>query len=171
MSNRKIVNIGDKQFEYVNAIEIKELDAKYLIGKYVNSNKSVILHVDVNDDKLIVDTNKRSNVEKLVLNKYFMAHDGGEAFKKALSNKDIISFYYNMPNEIDAIFDDVSNKGEKQELKPIIISTTKVEIPSVELKIKEERYSQLNKLSDLIVGLQSEIDRYYDIINRLVNNG
>ena len=38
-------------------------------------------------------------------------------------------------------------------------------------KIKEEIYSQLNKLSDLIVGLQSEINRYYDIINRLVNNG
>lgn len=169
MSKRKIVNLDNRQFEYVNAVEIKELSAKYLIGQYTHTKKPVILHLVIDGDNYIIDASKRSDIEKQVLNKYFMAHDGGEAFRNAIANQDIVSFYHDMPDAIDAKRNEVSSASEKEELKPIIISTTKVEIPSVIDKIKQERSTQIERVSNLIINLENEINHCYDVINSIVN--
>ncbi len=169
MSKRKIVNLDNRQFEYVNAVEIKELSSKYLVGQYTDTDKPIILHLIVEGDNYTIDASKRSDIEKQVLNKYFMAHDGGEAFRKALVNRDIVSFYHDMPAAIDAKRNEVSSSSQKEELKPIIISTTKVEIPSVIDKIKQERSTQIERVSNLIINLENEINHCYDVINSIVN--
>ena len=169
MSKRKVINLEDSQFEYVNAVEIKELSAKYLIGQYTHTKKPVILHLVIDEDNYIIDSSKRTDIEKLVLNKYFMAHDGGEAFKNALTNGDIVSFYFDMPDEINASREEVSKVNIEQELKPIVISTSQVEIPSISDKIKQDRYAQVERVGKLINNLQNEINRCYDVINSVVN--
>ena len=169
MSKRKVVNLGENQFEYVNAVEIKELSSKYLVGQYTHTKKPIILHLVIDGDKYIIDSSKRTDLEKEVLNKYFVTDDGGVAFRNALSTGDIVSFYYDMPDVIDANREEVSKANVEQELKPIVISTIKVEIPSIQEKIKKERYAQIERVGKLISNLQNEINRCYDVINSVVN--
>lgn len=169
MSKRKVINLEDSQFEYVNAVEIKELSAKYLIGQYTHTKKPVILHLVIDGDNYIIDSSKRTDIEKIVLNKYFASKDGGESFKKALLNGDIVSFYYDMPDAIGARREEVSKISFEHELKPIIISTSQVEIPSISDKIKQDRYAQIERVGKLINNLQNEINRCYDVINSVVN--
>ena len=171
MSNRKVIKFKNKKFEYVNAIEIKELDSKYLIGQYEGSDKSIILRLIIDGDKYIVDASKRSVQEKEVLNKYFMAHDGGVAFKNALANGEIVSFYYDMPDEVVSYEEGVNTEVKKAEIKPIVISTTTIKIPSVDIKLNHERQSRMDRVNNLISSINHEIERYYDLVNSLVNNG
>ena len=106
--NTKIINFNGKQFEYVNAIEIKELNAKYLIGKFVGTNNSRILSFINDGVNYVVDSGKLTDVEKDVLNRYFAFADGIEKFKQALASGEIISLYHTMPDVIDALYEDVS---------------------------------------------------------------
>lgn len=217
--NSKQINFNDKQFEYVNAIEIKELNANYLIGKYVGTNNSRILCF-VNDGvNYIIDSSKRTDEEKEVLNRYFAFADGVEKFKQALLNGEIVSLYNEMPDVINANYEDVSLKNveikteevtpkieenisqieevkteeinnnesitneeiiddnenieisSNVDLEPIVISSTKVEITSPNAISKEMKKISFEKIDSLMAGLQAEIERYYDLINGVVNNG
>ena len=150
MSNRKVINFKNKKFEYVNAIEIKELDSKYLIGQYQGSNKSIILKIVIDGDKYIVDANKRSVQEKEVLNKYFMSRDSGAAFKNALTNGEIVSFYYDMPDEVVSYEESVNTEVKKAEIKPIVISKTTIKIPSADIKLSNERQVRMDRVNNLI---------------------
>lgn len=169
MSKRKVIDLEDSQFEYVNAVEIKELSAKYLIGQYTHTKKPVILHLVIDGEDYIIDSSKRTDIEKIVLNKYFMSNDGGETFKSALLNGDITSFYYEMPDMVSARREEVLKTSDEQELRPIVISTSRVEIPSIKDKIKQDRYAQIERVGNLINNLQNEINRCYDVINSVVN--
>ena len=213
--NTKIINFNGKQFEYVNAIEIKELNAKYLIGKFVGTNNSRILSFINDGVNYVVDSGKLTDVEKDVLNRYFAFADGIEKFKQALASGEIISLYHTMPDVIDALYEDVSLrtielkeetpviekveepvneevKAEEvitedvkieepisetvdtvitEEIKPVVIGSANVEISEPSTISKEMNKISFEKLDSLMSGLQVEIDRYYDLINSLVNNG
>lgn len=174
MDKRKRLKIDDYQFEYVNAVEIKELSAKYLIGQYVGSNKSIILRILVDGDNYIIDASKRSEQEKEVLSKYFMAHDSGEAFKKAIESGLITSFYYDMPDVAEAyrkVITIASNDLEAPSFKSPIISKTKFKIPPASYKVGEDKFLELKEINNLIINLQKELDRYHDNMRRLENNG
>lgn len=212
--NTKIINFNGKQFEYVNAIEIKELNSKYLIGKYAGTNNSRILSFINDGFNYIVDSGKLTDSEKEVLNRYFAFADGVEKFKKALANGEIVSLYHSMPDVIEALYEDATlgtievkdenpviekveesineevkvedvvedNKIEEpsnepsemvsaEEIKPIVISSTKVEITSPNSISREMKKISFEKFDNLMASLQAEIDRYYDLINGVVNNG
>lgn len=174
MDKYKRLKIDAYQFEYVNAVEIKELSSKYLIGQYVGSDKSVILRILVDGDHYIIDASKRSEYEKEVLRKYFMAHDGGTAFKEAIESGDIVSFYYDMPDIADAhrkIIDNSIDASDVSTMKSPIISKTKFEIPPASYKVGEDKFLELKEINNLIINLQKELDRYYDNMRRLENNG
>ena len=213
--NTKIINFNGKQFEYVNAIEIKELNAKYLIGKFVGTNNSRILSFINDGVNYVVDSGKLTDGEKDVLNRYFAFADGIEKFKQALASGEIISLYHTMPDVIDALYEDASLrtievkeetpviekveepineevKAEEvitedvkieepvsetvdtvftEEIKPVVIGSANVEISEPSTISKEMNKISFEKLDSLMSGLQVEIDRYYDLINSLVNNG
>lgn len=212
--NTKIINFNGKQFEYVNAIEIKELNAKYLIGKYAGTNNSRILSFINDGINYIVDSGKLTDEEKEVLNRYFAFSDGVEKFKQALASGEIVSLYHTMPDVIDALYEDASLrtievkaetpviekveedvskefkfeeivedvKNEEtvsesvdlisnEEIKPIVISSTTVEIVPPSSVSKEPKKLSFETIDNLIMSLQAEIDRYYDLINGVVNNG
>lgn len=199
--NSKQINFNDKQFEYVNAIEIKELNANYLIGKYIGTNNSRILRFVYDGVNYIIDSSKRTDEEKEVLNRYFAFADGVEKFKQALLKGEIVSLYNEMPDVINANYEDVSLKNneiktkesaplveevkteeianneeiikttENSDLEPIVISSTKVEITSPNAISKEIKKISFEKIDNLMAGIQAEIDRYYDLINGVVNNG
>lgn len=173
MSKRKMIQIDDYQFEYVNAVEIKELSAKYLIGQYVGNDKSIILRIMIDDNNYIIDASKRSKLERDILSKYFMAHDGGEAFKEAIKNGDIISFYHNMPEVAQAhreVIETNNKKQNEEKQKSPIISATKFEIPPAHYKLGEEKFLELKEINTLIINLQKELDRYHANMSRLENN-
>lgn len=174
MDKYKKLKIDDYQFEYVNAVEIKELSSKYLIGKYAGSDKSVILRILADDDHYIIDASKRSEHEKDVLCKYFMAHDGGTAFKEAIESGNIVSFYYDMPDMAEAHREIIENSIDTSDSiarKSPIISKTKFEIPPASYKVGEDKFLELKEINNLIINLQKELDRYYDNMRRLENNG
>ncbi|MEI3530316.1 MAG: hypothetical protein V8Q75_04485 [Bacilli bacterium] len=174
MDKRKRLQIGDNQFEYVNAVEIKELSAKYLIGQYVGSDKSIILRILIDGDNYIIDASKRSEQEKEVLSRYFMAHDHGTAFKEAIEAGLITSFYYDMPDIAEArreVITSSVNDFELPSLKSPIISKTKFEIPPASYKVGEDKFLELKEINNLIINLQKELDRYHDNMRRLENNG
>jgi hypothetical protein len=58
-----------------------------------------------------------------------------------------------------------------EEIKPIVISSTKVEITSPNSISREMKKISFEKFDNLMASLQAEIDRYYDLINGVVNNG
>lgn len=172
MANQKIVNIDNRQFDCVNAIEIKKLNSKYFVGIYPDTKQTDVLKFIEDNGSYIIDVSKRSDEEQNLLVAYFKSADGGKMFKDAINSGEIVSCFYDLPDVINASRKVVSKKNTAPKvtnLEPIVIDPKETK-NSVVNASKVDRYKQLENVAKLVNNLQNEINSYYGVVNNDVKS-